>query len=75
VSQNTDGDLLGHVRELTKLILLIEGDLTGPLLRDIAAALVRRLPGAQLATLRNCAHLAPVLRPVAIADEIRNFAL
>ena len=60
---------------MSKPTLVIEGDLTGPLLRSIAGALVDRLPDGNLFTLNNCDHAAPVLRPEAVAEEIYRFVV
>jgi pimeloyl-ACP methyl ester carboxylesterase len=53
--------------------LVIVGDRTAPLLRDISRLLTEKLPTARLATLVGCDHLAPLLRPRLVAEKISNF--
>jgi len=58
---------------MSKPTLVIEGALTGPLLRGTASALVSRLLDGKLVTLADCDHGAPVLEPEAVAKEISDF--
>lgn len=53
--------------------LLIEGDQTTPVLRDIVAMLARHLPAATVSTVTGGNHMAPQLRPEVVASFVRNF--
>jgi pimeloyl-ACP methyl ester carboxylesterase len=54
-------------------LLLIEGDQTTSLLRDIVALLRAKVPNATVATLKGCDHMAPQVRPGKVADAILDF--
>ena len=61
------------VQRLTHPTLVLEGDRTTPLLRDICRLLTEKLPNSRLTTMTGCDHLAPVLRPMLVAEKITEF--
>jgi len=61
------------VRRLTHPTLVLEGDRTTPLLRDICRLVTEKLPNSRLTTMTGCDHLAPVLRPMLVAEKISEF--
>lgn len=61
------------IQRLTHRILVLEGDRTTPLLRNICRLLTEKLPKAQLTTLVGCDHVAPLLRPRLVAEKISEF--
>jgi pimeloyl-ACP methyl ester carboxylesterase len=61
------------VQHLTHPMLVLEGDRTTPLLRNICRLLTEKLPRAHLATLADCDHLAPLLRPALVAEKMSEF--
>jgi pimeloyl-ACP methyl ester carboxylesterase len=61
------------VQRLTHPTLVLEGDRTTPLLRDICRLLTEKLPNSRLTTMTGCDHLAPVLRPMLVAEKISEF--
>ncbi len=61
------------IQRLTHRILVLEGDRTTPLLRNICRLLNEKLPKAQLTTLVGCDHVAPLLRPRLVAEKISEF--
>ena len=61
------------VRRLTHPTLVLEGDRTTALLRNICGLLAERLPNAQVTTMAGCDHLAPRLRPELVAEKISEF--
>ncbi|HLA18502.1 MAG TPA: alpha/beta hydrolase [Dehalococcoidia bacterium] len=63
-------DLLPRVRCPT---LVIRGERTEPLLALVAEGLVRRIPGARLATIAGASHFVPMERPDAIAAAALAF--
>jgi lipase len=65
----SDSDL----QHLTHPTLVLEGDRTTPLVRNICRLLTEKLPRAHLTTLADCDHLAPALRPKAVAQKIAEF--
>ena len=54
--------------------LLLEGELTTRLLRDIVSLLHPKLPNATVRTLSGCDHMAPQIRPDVVVSAIRAFA-
>jgi pimeloyl-ACP methyl ester carboxylesterase len=54
-------------------ILLIEGDQTTRLLRDIVDLLRAKVPNATVATLKDCDHMAPQVQAGKVADAIADF--
>lgn len=54
-------------------VLILEGDQTTSLLRDICQLLLPHLPKGELRTLKGCDHFAPVTNPVAVAEEVVRF--
>ena len=65
----TDTELSG----LRVPTLLLEGDRTGRLLRDVVALLRPRIPNATVTTLKDCDHMAPQIRPGVVAEAVRAF--
>jgi len=61
------------VQHLTHPTLVLEGDRTTPLLRNICRLLTDKLPRAYLSTMANCDHMAPLLRPRLVAEKIFEF--
>ena len=61
------------VQHLTHPTLVLEGDRTTPLLRNICRLLTEKLPNAHLTTMSGCDHLAPLLRPMLVAEKISEF--
>ena len=53
--------------------LVIKGGRTTPLLAGASEILAAALPRAQLLTLNNCDHLAPLVRPALVAHQISSF--
>ena len=66
----SDSELEG----LEEPVLLVEGDQTPPLLRDICQLLLPHLRNGELRTLGGCDHFAPQLKPALVAEEIARFA-
>jgi pimeloyl-ACP methyl ester carboxylesterase len=64
---------VSDIQRLTHRILVLEGDRTTPLLRNICRLLTEKLPKAQLTTLVGCDHVAPLLRPRLVAEKISEF--
>ena len=61
-------------RGLEQPVLLLEGDQTTSLLRDICRLLLPHLPNGELRTLEGCNHFAPQMNPALVAEEILGFA-
>ena len=53
--------------------LVIKGGRTTPLLAGASEILAAALPSAQLLTLDNCDHLAPLVKPGRVAEQISSF--
>ena len=53
--------------------LVIRGEKTEPLLALVAEGVVRRIPGARLATIAGASHFVPMERPETIAAEALAF--
>jgi pimeloyl-ACP methyl ester carboxylesterase len=66
----SDSELEG----LEQPVLLVEGDQTPSLLRDICQLLLPHLRNGELRTLGGCDHFAPQLKPALVAEEIARFA-
>lgn len=62
-----------ELEHVAQPMLILEGDRTTPLLRDICRLLTDKLPNAILTTLGGCDHLAPSLRPALVAEKISEF--
>ena len=61
------------VQRLTHPILVLEGDRTTPLLRNICRLLAEKLPNVNVTTMAGCDHLAPMLRSTLVAEKISEF--
>ncbi len=59
--------------QLNHPTLVIKGGETTPLLEGASEILVAALPRAQLSTLDNCDHLAPLFKPALVARQISSF--
>ena len=59
--------------QLNQPTLVIKGGRTPPLLEGASAILAAALPSAQLLTLDDCDHLAPLIRPDLVAQQISSF--
>jgi len=53
--------------------LVLEGDRSDQLLRDICRLVIKELPTARLVTLAGCDHVAPLIRPKLVAEQISQF--
>jgi pimeloyl-ACP methyl ester carboxylesterase len=62
-----------ELERLAQPVLLVEGDQTTSLLRDICQLLLPHLRNGELRTLGGCDHLAPQLKPALVAGEIVKF--
>ena len=62
-------DLLG----LTHPTLVLKGGQTTPLLAGASEILAEALPNARLLTLDKCDHLAPLMKPSLVAEQISSF--
>jgi len=54
-------------------VLVMKGARTEMFLSTVATSAAERIPSAQLVTITNAGHLAPMERPEAVADEIMAF--
>ncbi len=53
--------------------LVLKGGQTTPLLAGASEILAEALPNARLSTLDNCDHLAPLIKPDLVAQQISSF--
>jgi pimeloyl-ACP methyl ester carboxylesterase len=63
----------GELEQVDQPVLVLLGDQTTALLRDVCHLLVPLLPNGELTTLSGCNHLAPQLQPALVAKEVVRF--
>jgi pimeloyl-ACP methyl ester carboxylesterase len=64
---------LAELRRLTRPALLLEGDRSPPLLRDICQRLNRHLSHSRLVTLAGQDHGMPFAAPIVVAEQMMEF--
>jgi len=62
-----------ELHQVTQPVLIMEGDQSSSLLRNICHLLGRQLSNSKLITLKDQGHLAPQLAPKLVAEELTAF--